>query len=71
MDPGQIYQKFLSARTGIPSLIAEWTEQVSKPATTLASNDARVPGDGHFGPGTHKLIARLIDAKLDEVEKAP
>ena len=68
LDPAGSYQKFVADMPGAASIIyvgsSEWSESVSKPMEALASSDARVPGDGHFGPGTHKLIASLVDEKL-------
>lgn len=72
IDPSEIYLKFLPGKPDAASLIyvgaSEWSQRVSGPMQALAANDARVPGDGHFGPGTHKLIAALIAGKLGEVD---
>lgn len=54
VDRQQIY---LVDRTG-------WNNAVTKPSAALASAEREVPGDGHFGPGTNRLIAELIAAQL-------
>jgi hypothetical protein len=68
LDPADSYRKFLPDLPGAANIIyvgsPEWSERVAKPMQALAASDARVSGDGHFGPGTHKLIASLVDEKL-------
>jgi hypothetical protein len=73
LDPFKVYADFRESRQDAQGLIyvgaAEWTERIEKPMASLAPREARLPRDIHYGPGTHKLIADLIDAKLDEAER--
>jgi hypothetical protein len=68
IDPGEVYKPHALDSSDKKSLIyigrSEWVASVKKPMSQLPKALARVPGDGHFGPGTHRLIAALIDAKL-------
>lgn len=43
---------------------AIWQRAVSEPAAKLPRQLARVPHDGHFGPGTNALVAALIRDRL-------
>ncbi len=46
---------------------ARWAIDVAKPAAALSEAEARVPNDGHFGPGMNKLVAALVRDLLLEV----
>ena len=41
-----------------------WDTEVLEPMRDLQPEQATVPGDGHFGPGTHGLIAAMIDRAM-------
>jgi hypothetical protein len=41
-----------------------WTRQVMEPAAKLPPDMARVPHDGHFGPGLNALVAQFIRDQL-------
>ena len=43
---------------------AESKAAVDNPMSRMPKALARVPGDGHYGPGAHRLIAALISAML-------
>lgn len=43
---------------------ARWRRAVARPMQDLPAAAARVPHDGHYGPGTHALIADLVDSVL-------
>ncbi len=45
---------------------ARWEADVSAPEALLAPEEARVPNDGHFGPGMNALVARLVRDLLAE-----
>lgn len=68
IDPGEVYQPHALSGSDNKRLIyigaSEWAASVAKPMSLLPKAQARVPGDGHYGPGTHSLIAALIHAKL-------
>ena len=70
IDPGEVYRSFVSERGRTERLIyvdaAKWNRLVDKPMSRLSPAEARVPGDGHYGPGTHRLIAALIDEMLTD-----
>jgi len=46
---------------------ARWDSDVSEPASALTEAEARVPMDGHFGPGMNRLVAALVRDLLLEV----
>ena len=70
IDPGEVYRPDQTLGDRSKSLIyvgaAKWNEFVKEPMKRLAPAEARVPGDGHYGPGTHRLIAALIDDVLKQ-----
>jgi len=45
-----------------------WNKEVAIPGEKLKSEDARVPMDGHFGPGKNKLIAEMIAKRLKRAQ---
>lgn len=77
LDPGEYYLSMLDAlpdaqRALIVHVGARtWSEQVSAPANLLPPAEARVPGDGHYGPGSNDLIARLIATELARIGVLP
>lgn len=68
IDPGEVYQPHARDSSDKKRLIyigrSEWAASVGNPMSKLPKALARVPGDGHYGSGTHRLIAALIHAKL-------
>lgn len=42
-----------------------WKREVGSRIASLQPDEARVPSDGHFGPGVHRFIANMIDEALD------
>lgn len=77
LDPGEYYIDMLDTlpieqRALIHHVGAQqWSGQVSAPANLLPPDEARVPGDGHYGPGANDLIARLIAAELGRIGALP
>ncbi|TVR10342.1 MAG: hypothetical protein EA385_04315 [Salinarimonadaceae bacterium] len=77
LDPGEYYGDMLgelpeAQRALIHRVGAQpWSEEVSAPANLLPPDQARVPGDGHYGPGSNDLIARLIAAELTRIGALP
>ena len=43
-----------------------WASDVGEPASNLSDAEARVPHDGHFGPGMNRLVATLVRDLLVE-----
>lgn len=70
VDPAGYYGELMaSLPSGQAALIRlvtaeRWTQAVDSPARTLPPDQARVPGDGHYGPGMNHLIARLLAEEL-------
>jgi hypothetical protein len=68
IDPGGVYNPNAIAGGSKKQLIyigpLEWGKSVAKPISQLPEEEAWVPGDGHYGPGAHRLIAAFIHAKL-------
>ncbi len=68
IDPGEVYRPYIIGNDDEKRLIyvgaAEWKAAVDNPMSRMPKALARVPGDGHYGPGAHRLIAALISAKL-------
>lgn len=68
IDPGEVYQPNAISSSSKKQFIyighRERETSVGKPMSRLPEEEARVPGDGHYGPGTHRLIAALIHTKL-------
>lgn len=68
IDPHRTYEPFIAGYAGKKRLIyigaPEWKSRVGEPMSRLPPDQARVPGDGHYGPGAHALIARLIHETL-------
>ena len=64
IDPHAIYLAACAAFTPAHAVIHvtrdEWRAEVEGPMADLPAGQARVPADGHYGPGTHMLIADLI-----------
>lgn len=65
IDPMGVYADAM-ARTGsdLSTLIyldrTIWDAEVATPMAALPALEANVPHDGHYGPGTHRLIAAMI-----------
>lgn len=68
IDPGEVYRPYIMGNDDEKRLIyvgaPEWKAAVNNPMSRLPKALARVPGDGHYGTGTHRLIAAFINAKL-------
>jgi hypothetical protein len=47
---------------------AVWRSAVDEPAAELPPEIARVPHDGHFGPGMNALVAALVQSQLQTLE---
>lgn len=50
----------------------KWQAEIGKPAELLPAEQRKVPHDGHYGPGTNRLIAELLArelAKFDSLDK--
>lgn len=77
LDPSNIHEPGVAQLT--PDLAAfvhrvpaqRWKEAVEAPATALPPSQRRVPNDGHFGPGTNHLIAKLLQEELIRIGVAP
>lgn len=73
LDPGNAYGSLLAALPAVEAAAihhvtgSEWSKAVDEPAAQLPPALARVPNDGHYGPGTNKLIAALVAAKLRQL----
>lgn len=69
LDPSGLYKDEAAGKGASPTLAyvgpAAWKEAVGGRIAALPPDEARVPYDGHFGPGVHRLIAALIDRQLD------
>lgn len=46
---------------------ARWASDVATPASALSEAEAKVPHDGHFGPGMNRLVAALVRDLLLEL----
>lgn len=70
LDPNDIYARDFGAlaperRTNLHRIGTEvWRREVGEPAAKLPPEQAKVPHDGHYGPGTNALIAALIRERL-------
>jgi hypothetical protein len=71
LDPFDTYAPYVAA---LPKDVAayihhvgqaKWGKAVTEPAAKLAPELAAVPHDGHFGPGTNALVAKLVSEQLD------
>lgn len=65
VDPANYYGALMDALPAGRTLVhrvepEEWNRRVGDPANNLPPDQARVPGDGHYGPGMNDLIARLV-----------
>jgi hypothetical protein len=49
----------------------QWHKSVGEPASKLPAELARVPHDGHFGPGLNALVAELIQERLAALRVTP
>lgn len=71
LDPGGIYdpaRKGMGENSTVLYVGKErWGEKVRKRMSGLSAEEARVPHDGHYGPGAHRIIADLIDAELASI----
>ncbi|MEQ8665896.1 MAG: hypothetical protein RIC16_09235 [Rhodospirillales bacterium] len=71
LDPERIYAvhaEAFEARNDVTYVgPAPWQEAVGEPMRALPPDEARVPHDGHFGPGTHALIAAFVDRLIREI----
>jgi hypothetical protein len=70
LDPQNFYTDLVPALpAGQKSYIRhvgteKWQRSVAVPAAALAPEQAAVPHDGHFGPGTNGLVAKLVREEL-------
>ncbi|NKB59776.1 MAG: hypothetical protein GKS00_25955 [Alphaproteobacteria bacterium] len=73
IDPTGVYDTMVANGTNSGSIIylgqIRWHREVGLPLSKLPPAQARVPSDGHFGPGAHRLIAAMIDRALDQTAK--
>ncbi len=65
IDPAEAYANAKAQTTSDLSKLvyldrAVWNEEVAIPMAALPALEANVPHDGHYGPGTHRLIAAMI-----------
>lgn len=64
IDPYEVYRDARAAAAPTDRVVYissdTWRVQVEGPMADLSPESAYVPSDGHFGPGTHRLIADLI-----------
>lgn len=69
IDPAGIYARVFEGQKANVSTIyignQRWHREVRSQMASLLPEDARVPADGHYGPGVHRLIATMIDRALD------
>lgn len=64
IDPGEIYRLHATSNNILYIGRDTWDTEVLEPMRDLQPEQATVPGDGHFGPGTHGLIAAMIDRAM-------
>ena len=70
LDPQDFYGNFVPALFGDASVYLrhvgkeKWQKAVVTPAAALPPEQAAVPHDGHFGPGTNALVAKLVREEL-------
>ena len=64
IDPGAVYADARASAGSDPAVVyvdrTKWDAMVEMPMAQLPLSEARVPVDGHYGPGTHRLIADLV-----------
>jgi hypothetical protein len=71
IDPGDTYAQLLKelpaeqAGNIVRVDSATWRQAVGEPASKLPPELESVPHDGHFGPGTNALIAKLVRERLE------
>lgn len=64
IDPQEVYREYVD-RSAVRYIgAADWQQAVADPMGDLPPAEAQVPVDGHYGPGTHRLIADMIAAAL-------
>jgi hypothetical protein len=70
LDPQNFYADLVSALPDKEASYiryvgkAKWQQAVAVPAAALPPEQATVPHDGHFGPGTNALVAKLVRVEL-------
>lgn len=72
LDPSDIYGEILTSlpqnRTRHIHRVgkAEWDAEIHDRTAGMAAEQIRVPKDGHYGPGIHRLIAELVARRMTD-----
>ncbi len=75
LDPGGTYDGLTGDAVASGEMIhvgnKQWREEISLPSEALPASERIVPHDGHYGPGVHAMISKMVSERLKTIGLMP